>query len=219
MGGERIAISPRGNHCGKGPMLQIRFHGRGGQGVVTAAELFSMAAFSDGKHAQAFPSFGSERMGAPVIAFCRIDGKHIRTREAVTNPDVLIIQDPTLLHQIDLFAGLAPAGYVLINSTLTLDQLGIENFLKTLPVDHVCAFPASDLGLKHLKRPIANAPLLGGFAAITGLIRLASVETAIRQKFPGPVGEANTAAAREAYDYVTTHITEQQGVLHHARAN
>ena len=199
-------------------MLQIRFHGRGGQGVVTAAELLSIAAFVDGKHAQAFPSFGSERMGAPVMAFCRIDEKDIRSREAVTHPDVLIIQDPTLLHHVDLFAGLAPAGYVLINSTLTIDQLGIEDFLKTLPANHMCAVPASDLGLKHLKRPMANAPLLGGFAAITGLIRLASVESAIHQKFPGSVGEANVVAAREAYDYVTTYVREQRGVFHHAHA-
>jgi pyruvate ferredoxin oxidoreductase gamma subunit len=87
-------------------MFQVRFHGRGGQGVVTAAGLLASAAFSEGRYAQAFPSFGSERMGAPVMSFCRIDGKPIRTREPVTEPDALLIQDPTLLHQADLFAGL-----------------------------------------------------------------------------------------------------------------
>ena len=87
--------------------VQVRFHGRGGQGVVTAAELLATAAFSEGRHAQAFPSFGSERMGAPVMSFCRIDDKPIRTHEPVTEPDALIVQDPTLLHQADLFAGLA----------------------------------------------------------------------------------------------------------------
>ena len=91
-------------------MVQVRIHGRGGQGVVTAAELLSLAAFSDGKQAQAFPSFGSERMGAPVMAFCRIDEQPIRTREAVTNPTVVIVQDPTLLHQVELFAGMAAGG-------------------------------------------------------------------------------------------------------------
>ncbi len=196
-------------------MLQIRFHGRGGQGVVTAAELLSVAAFLDGKHAQAFPSFGSERMGAPVMAFCRIHEKELRLREAVMNPDVLIIQDPTLLHHVDVFAGLASSGYVLINSSHTIGQLGIEDLLKTLKDDHVCALPASEMGLKHLNRPISNTPLLGGFAAITGSIRLSSLEAAIQQKFPGRVGDANVAAAREAYDYVTIYV-EQWGVLHHA---
>jgi 2-oxoacid:acceptor oxidoreductase gamma subunit (pyruvate/2-ketoisovalerate family) len=97
-------------------MFQVRFHGRGGQGVVTAAELLAEAAFREGRHAQAFPSFGSERMGAPVMSFCRISDRPIRTHEPVTEPDALIIQDPTLLHQTDLFAGLGREGYMLVNS-------------------------------------------------------------------------------------------------------
>src|SRR5581483_10456113 len=91
-------------------MFSVRFHGRGGQGVVTAAELLAAAAFNEGRHAQAFPSFGSERMGAPVMSFCRIDDKPIRTHEPVTEPDALIIQDQTLLHQADLFGGLSKQG-------------------------------------------------------------------------------------------------------------
>src|SRR5512142_1542982 len=105
-------------------MFQVRFHGRGGQGVVTAAELLSIAAFGEGHHAQAFPSFGSERTGAPVVAFCRIDDKIIRLREPIMEPDALIIQDPTLLHQVELFSGLKPDGYVLINPTKTFAELG-----------------------------------------------------------------------------------------------
>ena len=89
-------------------MFQVRIHGRGGQGVVTAAEMLSLAAFDEGRHAQAFPSFGSERNGAPVVSFCRIDDRPIRLREPVSAPDALIIQDPTLLHQVDVFAGLRP---------------------------------------------------------------------------------------------------------------
>ena len=200
-------------------MRAVRVHGRGGQGVVTAAELLSMAAFTDGKHAQAFPSFGSERMGAPVMAFCRIDDQAIRTRESVTHPDIVIVQDPTLLHHVDVFGGLAADGYILINSTFSVEELGIGEFLANLPDRHCCIIPASDIGQKHLKRPIANTPLLGAFAAMTGLIKLASVESAIRCKFPGHLGEANAFAAREAYDHVTALLNEQGRVSQHARAN
>ncbi len=95
-----------GEHRAVETMFQVRIHGRGGQGVVSGAEMLSVAAFLEGRYAQAFPSFGSERMGAPVMAFCRIDDKEIRLREPVLEPDALIIQDPTLLHQVDLFKGL-----------------------------------------------------------------------------------------------------------------
>lgn len=200
-------------------MMQIRIHGRGGQGVVTAAELLSMAAFADGQHAQAFPSFGSERMGAPVMAFCRIARHPIRTRESITHPDVLIVQDPTLLHQVEVFAGLSPEGYLLINSSFTLDELGIGDFLKSVPSHHVCPLPASDIGLNHLKRPVANTPLLGGFAAITGLITLASVQAAIRNKFPGSLGEANAAASKDGYDHVMARLSKEGSISNHARAN
>ena len=106
-------------------MFQVRIHGRGGQGVVTAAEMLSIAAFEEGRHAQAFPSFGSERTGAPVVAFCRIADKEIRLREPIMEPDAIIIQDPTLLHQVDCFAGLKKDGYILINTTKTFEQLGL----------------------------------------------------------------------------------------------
>src|SRR6202162_6368755 len=104
-------------------MFEVRIHGRGGQGVVSAAEMLSLAAFAEGRHAQAFPSFGSERMGAPVTAFCRIDDREILLREPVMEPDALIIQDPTLLHQVDVFSGVPHFGFILINSTRTLADL------------------------------------------------------------------------------------------------
>ena len=110
-------------------MFEVRIHGRGGQGVVTAAELLAVAAFREDRHAQAFPSFGSERTGAPVVSFCRIDDKPIRTHEPVTEPDALIIQDPTLLHQADLSAGLGPNGYMLINSARGFPELGLDEFV------------------------------------------------------------------------------------------
>lgn len=181
-------------------MFEIRLHGRGGQGVVTAAELLSVAAFDEGKHAQAFPSFGSERMGAPVVSFCRIDDQEIRRREPILEPDALIIQDPTLLYSIDLFSGLNPEGYILINSTRSFEELGIADLASQFPPHHVCDVGATELAIKHVGRPLPNAALLGGFAAITKLIAFESVADAIREKFPGSVGEANVAAAREAYE-------------------
>ena len=113
-------------------MFQVRIHGRGGQGVVTAAEMLSIAAFEDGKHAQAFPTFGSERTGAPVTSFCRIDDKPIRVREPISEPDALIIQDPTLLHQVKVFSGLSDDGYVLINTSRSFDELGLGEFAARL---------------------------------------------------------------------------------------
>src|SRR5680860_176086 len=114
-------------------MIQIRIHGRGGQGVVTAAELLALAAFRDGKEAQAFPSFGSERTGAPVTAFCRIDSQPIRSREPVYHPDVLLIQDSTLLHQVDVFAGLSAQAIVIINSTRNVEALHLTDFVTQHP--------------------------------------------------------------------------------------
>src|ERR1700686_1821872 len=123
-------------------MFQIRIHGRGGQGVVSGAEMLSVAAFLEGHYAQAFPSFGSERMGAPVMAFCRIDDKEIRLREPGLAPDALIIQDQALLAQVDLFRGLPGRGYILLNSVKTLDELGLEGFARGVQQYRFCTLPA-----------------------------------------------------------------------------
>jgi pyruvate ferredoxin oxidoreductase gamma subunit len=181
-------------------MFQVRIHGRGGQGVVSGAELLSVAAFLEGRYAQAFPSFGSERMGAPVMAFCRIDVREIRLREPVMEPDALIIQDPTLLHQVDLFNGLPKAGFILLNSTRSFDELGLSGFVGGFRPDRLCTLPATEIALKHVGRPVPNVPLLAAFAAITGQIRHESVVKAIREKFPSAIAEKNVAAAAEAFE-------------------
>jgi pyruvate ferredoxin oxidoreductase gamma subunit len=196
-------------------MLQIRIHGRGGQGVVTAAEMLSVAAFEQGRHAQAFPSFGSERTGAPVVAFCRIDEREIRLREPILAPDVLIVQDPTLLHQVDVFQGLQPDGYVLINSRRSFDELGLDDISRHFRRERLITVPASEIALKHLGRPLPNAVLLGGFAALSGLVTLEAVAHAIRDKFSGKVAEGNVAAATEAFEYVRRETEE----LAHAQAD
>jgi len=196
-------------------MLQVRFHGRGGQGVVTAAEMLSIAAFEQGRHAMAFPSFGSERTGAPVVAFCRIDDQEIRLREPILSPDVLIIQDPTLLHQVDVFQGLQPDGYVLINSTRSFDELGVGDIARKFRHERLTNVPATEIAIKHLGRPVANAVLLGGFAALSGLITLEAVSHAIRDKFSGKIADGNVAAAAEAYEYIKNELLE----LSHAQAD
>jgi pyruvate ferredoxin oxidoreductase gamma subunit len=181
-------------------MFQVRIHGRGGQGVVTAAELLSVAAFLEGKHAQAFPSFGSERTGAPVVSFCRLDDKEIRLREPILEPDGLIVQDPTLFKAIDVLEGLRPDGYLLVNTNKGFEELHLAGLAAKLPKGHARVAPATELALKHVGRPVPNAALLGAFAAVTGIVHLHSVAAAIRRAFPGNVGEANVAAATAAYD-------------------
>jgi pyruvate ferredoxin oxidoreductase gamma subunit len=164
--------------------------------------MLAVAAFDEGCHAQAFPSFGSERTGAPVVAFCRIDDGEIRVREPVAHPDALIIQDATLLHQVDLFSGVPATAYVLINSTRTFEELGIAEITGQLDARRLCTIPATDIAQRLVGRPVPNVPLLGAFAAVTGRLRLESVCAAIREKFPARVAAANVAAATEAYEQV-----------------
>jgi pyruvate ferredoxin oxidoreductase gamma subunit len=174
--------------------------------VVTAAELLSVAAFRDGRYAQAFPSFGSERTGAPVVAFCRVGDRPIRVREPISAPDALIVQDPTLVHQVALFDGLSRDGYVLINTARSIDELGIGELQTRLAAGRVVTVPASELAREHLGRPLPNAALLGGLAAQTKLVSLASLTAAIRMRFPGKLGDENAAAAEDAYARVGREI-------------
>lgn len=190
-------------------MFQIRIHGRGGQGVVSGAEMLSTAAFEEGRFAQAFPSFGSERMGAPVMAFCRIDDHEIRLREPVLAPDALIIQDPTLLHQVELFKGLQPEGYVLINSSRGLEELGLGELARRHHPERLRTVAATEIAMQHVGRPLPNAALLGGFAALTGQVRLASVIAAIRARFPARIAAGNVAAATAAWDLLVPQPQER----------
>jgi pyruvate ferredoxin oxidoreductase alpha subunit len=191
-------------------MFEVRFHGRGGQGTVTAAELLSAAAFTEGMHAQAFPSFGSERTGAPVMSFCRLSDHPIRSREPVMRPDALVIQDPTLLHQVNVFEGARAGCVLLINSARSAADLNIGEFTGTLPPGAVLTVPATELALTHLGKPVPSAALLGGFAAITGQVTLDSVTAAIEARFASrpQVAAGNVAAARAAFDYVTDELTQ-----------
>jgi pyruvate ferredoxin oxidoreductase gamma subunit len=143
-----------------------------------------------------------------VVAFCRLDTRPIRLREPILAPDALIIQDPTLLHQVDVFGGLTKEGYILINTSRTFEQLGLEEFVSGFRPERLCTVPATEFALKHVGRPLPNAALLGGFAAVTQQISLDSVGAAIREKFPTKVAEANIAAAAEAFAFVTQEMRE-----------
>lgn len=179
-------------------MFQVRIHGRGGQGVVTAAEILSIAAFLEGKYAQAFPSFGSERMGAPVVSFCRISDKEIRLREPISNPDAVIIQDKSVIEPAAAFQGIAGKCFALVNSEVDI----FNEYKKDLENATMRCIGATSIALQHIGKPLPNAVLLGGFAALTKIVKIESVINAIKTKFTGIIAEKNIAAAMAAYEQV-----------------
>jgi pyruvate ferredoxin oxidoreductase gamma subunit len=181
-------------------MYAVRLHGRGGQGIVTTAELLAVAVFGEGGHAQAFPTFGSERTGAPVAAYCRIGSVPIRTHEPITHPDALIVADPTLFGQVDVLAGLRPGGLVIVNAA------DLPEILNGSDAEIHCV-SATEIARRHVGRPVPGTALLGAFAALTGRVGLPALLGAIGQRFPASVAAANAAAAQEAYHQL--HVREQ----------
>jgi pyruvate ferredoxin oxidoreductase gamma subunit len=180
-------------------VYQIRIHGRGGQGVVTCAELLSVAAFLEGRHALSFPSFGAERAGTPVTAHCRIDDREIRLREPVMEADALIVLDATLVRDPGLFRGLRRVGLILIDSARSFAELGLSHLASEAHHYRLCRVPATELARNAIGRPVPNAALLGAFAAVSGEVRFESVVAAIRTRFQGSVAAGNVAAATEAH--------------------
>lgn len=181
--------------------LDVRIHGRGGQGVVTAAELLSLAAFDEGLHAQALPSFGSERTGAPVVAFCRIDSRPIRAHDPVDAPDVVVVQDPTLLRG-DVLAGLTDEGLVVVNSAKQPGDLAGAG-LRLRTSQRAFCIPASDLARERLGRPLPNTALIGAVAGLTGVVRLPALQLAIADRFAlaeTSVREGNVQLATVAFE-------------------
>jgi len=175
-------------------LKEIRIHGRGGQGSVTAAELIAVAAFEDGKWSQAFPYFGTERRGAPVTAFARISDKKIRVRSQIYEPDYVIVQDPSLLSIVDVASGIKKDGLIIVNSEKEPSELKMDTAATVRTID------ATTLAIKILGVPIVNTALLGAFAGASGQIRLESVSKAIKERFPGKIGEKNVEAVRQAYE-------------------
>ncbi|MCK9152148.1 pyruvate synthase subunit PorC [Methanobacterium alcaliphilum] len=174
-------------------MIEIRFHGRGGQGAVTAAEILAKAAFEDGKYVQAFPFFGVERRGAPVMAFTRIDDKPIRRRYQVYNPDYVVVLDDGLLDVVDVFSGLKNDGVVILN---TNKEVPSHEGSETHVID------ATGIALEKLGLPIVNTVMLGAFAGATNQVTLDSLIKIIKETFPGKIGSKNADAAEAAYKHV-----------------
>lgn len=177
-------------------MTEVRVHGRGGQGVVSFATLLSVAAFLDGRESQMLPSFGPERTGAPIEAYVRVDDRPIRTREPVSRPDDLVVLDPTLLGHVDVLAGLAPGGRVLVATGRAVADLPVLSGIVG-PTEVRTVDPAGAVDPETGRR-LVNTYLLGAFAALTGLVSPEAVEAAIAARFPDSRG-ANTAAARAGY--------------------
>ncbi len=177
-------------------MLEIRFHGRGGQGTVVATIMLAKAFFQAGFQVQTFPFFGVERRGAPVEAYVRVDSEKILLRTNVSTPDHVVVQDPTLLANIDVTRGLKPGGWILLNCSVVPESLMRGNAFQLAHVD------ASRIALKHKlgtrTHPIANTPMIGAFAKVLGMPPLEAIVHAIREDVPGKI-EDNIRAAEEAY--------------------
>lgn len=172
-------------------MIEIRFHGRGGQGSVTAAEILAKAAFKDGKYVQSFPFFGVERRGAPVMAFTRIDDKPIDIRYQVYNPDYVLVLDDGLMNVVDVFSGIKENTEIIIN---------IAEEFKGSGEHPVHSIDATGIALDLLSRNIVNTIILGYFAKKTHVVSIESLIEVIKETFPGKVGELNAEATKKAYD-------------------
>jgi 2-oxoacid:acceptor oxidoreductase gamma subunit (pyruvate/2-ketoisovalerate family) len=181
-------------------MIEIRFHGRGGQGAVIASKILASALFKEGKYAQAFPAFGAERRGAPVMAFTRFDRKTITRRSMVYEPDHVVVLDEPILDLVDVTSGLKEKGWILINSTKDASSfVRLQKFrVATVDANRI----ARENGLGTATAPVVNTVILGAFAKVTGLVGLKAVLDGIQEYVPGKT-EANVSAARAAFDQVS----------------
>ncbi|MCD6414707.1 MAG: pyruvate ferredoxin oxidoreductase subunit gamma [Candidatus Diapherotrites archaeon] len=174
-------------------MKEIRFHGRGGQGAVTAAEVLAVAAFKEGKYSQAFPFFGVERRGAPVMAFTRIDDEFIRLREQVYKPNYIVVLDPTLMEVVNVFEGMREGGVVVVNTAQMPDlPEGVD----------VRIVDATKIALEEIGKPFVNTPMLGALIGVTGLVNIDSLVSTIKERYPGEVGEKNARAIKRTYEEI-----------------
>lgn len=186
-----------------GDLYEVRWHARGGQGAVTASRFLSASASRENKHFQGFPEFGTERMGAPIQAFTRLSSQRIYTHEQVTNPDAVVVLDPTLLETVDVTAGLKPGGPLIVNSDLSPEELR-----KRLPKGDYKLYTvdATRIATECVGRPITNTAMVGALIKVTGLIPFKAVEDELRSmfgtRFKQSVVEGNVKALQRAYEEV-----------------
>ena len=184
-------------------MIEVRFHGRGGQGAQVASKILAVAFFHEGLHVQSFPAFGVERRGAPVMAFLRVDRQPIQLRVNIYEPDHIVVLDPTLIGAIDVTSGLKENGWILINSGHSPEAFQHLKDFRIATVDATGIAIRNGLGSRT--NPIVNTAILGAFSKVTELLGIDSIALAIREEIPGKKGE-NVQAAREAYNEVKYEI-------------
>ncbi|MBD3206630.1 pyruvate ferredoxin oxidoreductase [Candidatus Bathyarchaeota archaeon] len=179
-------------------MFEVRFHGRGGQGAWTASLLLAQAGLTEEKFIQSFPAFGPERAGAPITAFTRISNEKIQLHSSIYEPDVVVVLDPTLLGP-SVSEGVKKDTILVVNTEKSarevLNTLSLEG-LETWTVD------ATTLAIDILGRPITNTAMLGSVVKSTGIVKLESIIEAVKERFPGKIGEANADLIKKAYDEV-----------------
>ena len=181
-------------------MQEIRFHGRAGQGILTASRLFAQAAIIDGKYAQAFPDFGPERLGAPVSAFARIDNDPIEIRSQVYTPNAVAVFEESLLATVPITSGLVPKGFLVVNSdektAPVVKKAGDEARVNTYGID------ASKIAVELIGTPTVSTIMLGALAGASGFVTMESLESVVKQRFHGAMGETNAKMIRSGFKEV-----------------
>lgn len=183
-------------------IIEIRWHGRGGQGVWTVSNFLAEAAIKEGKYAQSFPTFGPERMGAPVAAFTRISDEVIEIHSSIYEPDAVVVLDSSLIGYEDFISGLKDGGILLVSDV----KLGLRKLSEIVNHDlskyKVYTLPASELALKYLRRAVTNTAMLGALVRVLPIVKLETVVEVIRERFRGVLAEANVSVVKAAYEEV-----------------
>jgi len=180
-------------------MIEVRWHGRGGQGAVTSVELLALTAIEEGKYAQGFPSFGPERRGAPVAAFNRVDDHHVKIRSQIYNPDVVVVLDESLMAMVNVVDGLKPDGILIVNTAKSIKEIAEMTKFK----GKIATVDGSSIAWKELGVPITNTTMLGALIKCTKVVKLESVKGPVDHRF-GRIANKNLAAMKRAYDEVKT---------------